>query len=389
MKGNNEITGLFRSRLAGAEMTVRDGFWEELQSDLLKAGADATDASAVVASGQAANLSGQKQKSFVLTPRFYRVAAAASVVLVLGAASAAFWYFSPKEEIQEAFTKVATLTPEGSLNGDVVQEKFPSIHDANPTAQKPGHKYPGQSSSATVLASNDEEDESVSVTVSITITQRVYGNNHQQGGNGMYGQNASTQNGNDYHVTTDPANTTPNTNSNVRSKRKGAALASADAAGRKHNWAFKAGVGTSLPKGDFGMPFTANLSAERRLNKHFSLEAGLQYNRLDADHTIHTLAVPVKLNAMLASSSKVDFYATLGGAVEKCIAGAGDNGFGAEPIQLSVAAGLGVRYKLNDRIALFAEPTVSHHFDTDSQTKTLYTERPTNLNLLCGVRMTY
>lgn len=389
MKGNNEITGLFRSRLAGAEMTVRDGFWEELQGDLSKAGTDATDASAIVASGQAANLSGQKQRGGVLTPRFYRVAAAASVVLVLGAASAAFWYFSPKEEIQEAFTKVATLTPEGSLNGDVVQEKFPSIHDANPTAQKPGHKHPGQSSSATVLALNGEEDESVSVTVSITITQRVYGNNHQQGGNAMYGQNVSTQNGNDYHVTTDPANTTSDTDINVRSKRKGAALASTDAAGKKHNWAFKAGVGTSLPKGDFGMPFTANVSAERRLNKHFSLEAGLQYNRLDADHTIHTLAVPVKLNAMLASGSKVDFYATLGGAAEKCITGAKDNGFGAEPIQLSVAAGLGIRYKLNDRIALFAEPTVSHHFDTDSQTKTLHTERPTNLNLLCGVRMTY
>ena len=389
MKGNDEITGLFRSRLAGAEMTVRDGFWEGLQSDLSKAGSDVTDASAAVASGQAANLSGQKQRGAVLTPRFYRVAAAASVVLVLGAASAAFWYFSPKEEIQEAFTKVATLTPEGSLNGDVVQEKFPSIHDANPTAQKPGHKHPGQSSSTAVLASNDEEDESVSVTVSITITQRVYGNNHQQGGNALYGQNASTQNGSDYHATTDPANTTPDTDSNVRSKRKGAALASADAAGKKQNWAFKAGVGTSLPKGDFGMPFTANVSAERRLNKHFSLEAGLQYNRLDADHTIHTLAVPVKLNAMLASSSKVDFYATLGGAAEKCIAGAGDNGFGAEPIQLSVAAGLGIRYKLNDRIALFAEPTVSHHFDTDSQTKTLHTERSTNLNLLCGVRMTY
>ena len=145
------------------------------------------------------------------------MAAAASVVLVLGAASAAFWYFSPKEEIQEAFTKVATLTPEGSLNGDVVQEKFPSIHDANPTAQKPGHKHPGQSSSATVLASNGEEDESVSVTVSITITQRVYGNNHQQGGNAMYGQNVSTQNGNDYHATTDPANTTSDTDINVRS----------------------------------------------------------------------------------------------------------------------------------------------------------------------------
>ena len=369
MRENDEITGLFRSRLAGAEMTVREGFWEKLQEDV-------------------ASPAASRKKAAFLSPKYYRIAAAASVIFVLGGVSAAFWFFSPKEEIQEAFTKVATLTPEGSLNGDAVQEKFPSIHDTNPTVQKPGHKHPGQSSSTVALASSGEEDESVSVTVSITIRQRIYGN-HQQGGNGMYGQNASTQNGNGYHVTTDPVNTTPGTDSNAHSKRTDAALASTNVAGKKQNWAFKAGIGTSLPKGDFGMPFTANFSAERRLNKHFSLEAGLQYNRLDGDHALHTLAVPVKLNAMLASNSKVDFYATLGGAAEKCIAGAEDNGFGAEPIQLSIAAGLGVRYKLNDRIALFAEPTVSHHFDTDSQTKTLRTERPTNLNLLCGVRMTY
>lgn len=387
MKGNDEITGLFRSRLSGAEMAVRDGFWEELQSDLSKAATDAANVSAALASGAGAGLSLHQQKRFAFTPRFYRVAAAASVVFVLGAASAAFWYFSPKEEIQEAFTKVATLTPEGSLNGDVAQEKFPSIHEANPATPKSGHQYQGPASSGTVLAANDEGDESVSVTVSITITQRVYGN-HQQGGSGLYGQNASSKHEKGYHATNESANSASNAYS-ANTQNSASAPASVAGQGKLQNWALKAGVGTSLPKGDFGMPLSAGLSVERRLGKHFSLEAGLQYNRLEANHAIHTLAVPVKLNATLASSSKVDLYATLGGAAEKSIAGAKDNGFGAEPVQLSVIAGLGVRYKLNERIALFAEPTVSHHFDTDSQTRTLRTERPTNLNLLCGVRMTY
>ena len=39
---------------------------------------------------------------------------------------------------------------------------------------------------------------------------------------------------------------------------------------------------------------------------------------------------------MLASTPKVDFYAMVGGAAEKCIAGAPDNGFGAEPAPDSV-----------------------------------------------------
>ena len=166
MRENDEITGLFRSRLAGAEMTVREDFWEGLQRDL---------PSPVAAKGR---------RPLFLSPRFHRVAAAASVVFVLGAASAAFWYFSPKEEIKEAFTQVAAMTPEGNLNGDVVQESFPSIHQANPVAQKPGTQHPANGIPAGLTAQADE-DESVSVHVSIRITQRVYGN-QQQPGNGYY-----------------------------------------------------------------------------------------------------------------------------------------------------------------------------------------------------------
>ena len=92
---------------------------------------------------------------------------------------------------------------------------------------------------------------------------------------------------------------------------------------------------------------------------------------------------------LLAGNDKVELYALAGGAVEKCVAGARDNSFEAEPVQCSVKAGLGVRYKMTDRLALFAEPAVSHHFDTDSPTRTLRTERPTNLNLQCGLRMIF
>lgn len=363
MREKDEITGLFRSRLADAEMTVREGFWEKLQEDVTSSAAS-------------------RKKAVFLSPKYYRIAAAASVILVLGAASAAFWYFSPKEEIKEAFTQVAALTPEGNLEGDVMQETFPSIHQATPTAQKPGMRQPANGIPAGITAAQSEDEStSVSVRVSITITQRV------QTGGGYFNNNAASQAGNRYQNTTNQVNSAPDAFSTVPADEGQEAAPLKYQKSRK--WALKAALGTSLPKGDYHMPLTAGVTVERNLNNWLALETGIQYNRLHADRTLHTLGIPVKLNMTLASTPKVDLYATVGGAAEKCIAGARDNSFNAEPVQLSVAAGVGVRYKLNDRFALFAEPSVSHHFDTDSDTRTLRTERPTNLNLLCGVRMTY
>lgn len=362
MNEKDEITGLFRNRLTGAEMTVRDDFWEKLQGDV---------ASSAVS----------RKKAAFLSPKYYRVAAAASVLFVLGAASAAFWYFSPKEEIKEAFTQVAALTPEGSLNGDVVQESFPSIHQATPAAQKPGIKQPANGILAGMATQSEDENESVSVRLSITIRQRV------QTGGGYFNNNTVSHNGNPYQNTTTQGNSDSDIFPSVSAEEEPEDALLKYQKSRK--WALKAALGTSLPKGDYNMPLTAGVTVERSLNNWLALETGVQYNRLHADRTLHTLGIPVKLNMTLASISKVDLYATIGGTAEKCIAGARDNGFDAEPVQLSVAAGIGVRYKLNDRFALFAEPSVSHHFDTDSDTRTLRTERPVNLNLLCGLRMTY
>ena len=43
-------------------------------------------------------------------------------------------------------------------------------------------------------------------------------------------------------------------------------------------------------------------------------------------------------------TKKVDLYATVGGIIDKCIAGAPDNSFKEEPVQLAVTAGIGINY---------------------------------------------
>ena len=366
---NEEIIGLFRQKLGRVEMPVNDGFWEELERDLSVSGTP-------------------ESKRRIFSPSFYRVAAAASVVLVLGMASAAFWFFSPKEEMGEAFTQVAALVPGTSLDGDRVEESFPSVKETSPLTSSAGQMQPVLASSGQEGDDEAEDEQTVSVRVSIRVTQQMYGH----AGQNMPGSYRAGMGGKGYHPASSAENAPTDEVSSTQAEEKKTAPKSAL---KSRNWALKAYVGSSLPDGDFKMPLTAGVSVERNLGKLLSLEAGLQYNRLHdtalpgGSHTYHTLAVPVKLNVQLVSNDKFDFYATAGGSVEKCLAGAPDNSFKAEPVQLAVAAGVGVRYKLNERFALFAEPSVSHHFDTDAPSRTLRTERPTNLILLCGVRMTY
>lgn len=275
MREKDEMTDLFRTRLSGAGMEVRGDFWDTLQHDLsLK--------------------ETERRKWLPLSPRYYRVAAAASVLFVLGAASAAFWYLSPKDEIKEAFTQVAALTPEASLNGDIVQESFPSIHQTDPVADKPGTRQPASGTPA-APAADAEDDESVSLRVSITITQRVYGQ-HSMPGNGYFNhrnpmQNRMYQTGGAARTTTD----SDASDAAMPATDKEVTIDSEKTLKPRH-WALKAAVGSSLPKSGFDSPFTAGVTVERRLNKALALEAGLQYNCLPADsRTLHTLAVPVKL----------------------------------------------------------------------------------------------
>ena len=150
-------------------------------------------------------------------------------------------------------------------------------------------------------------------------------------------------------------------------------------------WALKALIGTSLPSSDYAAPVTAGVLVERSLGKRFSLEAGLQYSRLETaeNEPLHSLSVPLRVNISLASNRHLDFYAQTGVSMEKIISG------DSSPRQVAVQAGVGLRYKMTDRLAFFAEPSVSHHFNEDSSPRTLRTERPLNLNLLCGLRMTY
>lgn len=345
-KENDEISDLFRSRLSHATMDVREDFWQELNSDL--------------------HVYGRRRHLL-----FFRVAAAASVLLVLAASSTAIWFFSPKEEIEEAFTQVAAVSGNSnSLDGDIVKQEFTPIHT------EPVLKRPAVKPVARLAQYIDMDGDSVSVTVSMSFsfstTRRVGRDNHNYPGENLW------QTGDQGDAMAVPEDEAPATHV-------------LKAAAKPRTWAVKAAIGTALPAGNgkYKMPVTAGLTVEKKINKHLAVETGLIYSNLRAEQHLHYLGIPVKMNVTLIETPKLDVYASVGGIADKCVAGAPDNDFTHEPVQLALTAGVGVNYRINDRLAVFAEPGVSHHFKTNSKLETLRSARPTNFNLICGLRMTY
>lgn len=355
MRKNDDIAELFRSRLSGAELTVREGMWEELARDIPAAF--------------------RQRRRLML----FRTVAAASVLLLLAVSSAILWHFSPREEIGREFTRIA-VSGEAMTDGNGLAAR-------QVQASEPPVTYPSSSVAYAAVSSPAGESEAVevetesfgfSVTFSFSGVESGYPKTPRQGRNGYWQASGEPAEAFAGQPLSEPL-----------------PLAQADEktlARKKAARAWKLQAGTALPadRGTYKMPVSIGVACEQPLTERLSVEAGLQYTSLRSeDRHLHYIGIPVKANFTLAKNRKAELYAAIGGVAEKCIAGAPDHSLSNEPIQLAATAGVGVRYRLTDRLALFAEPGVSHHFDTDSPLTTVRTRRPTNFNLLCGLRMTY
>ena len=360
MKENDDLTMLFQP-LGDVKMQVKEGFWEGLEKDLTAVMAQTEDVAPA--------------KRVVLRPMYRRWVAAASVLLIVAAGSIAFWTINSQEqEIQQAFNEIvanadavevenlpesATPTIYNNEMSSIVNRQSSIVNHQSSIVNRQSGLIPASLGEVT---EDDDDDEMVPVEVTLQIIEQGY----FKGGNPNNGL-VNASNGN--LASTDGENATLTIE------------------GKEPKWALKPAVGTALPKGEFNMPLTAGMMLEHKVNKTLSVEAGLLYNYLPVhdDENQSSLSLPVKLDVNLAEGKKVDLYATVGAVAEKLLG----KSFSEEPVQLAATAGLGVRYKLNDNLAIYAEPSVSHYFDTDGNTRTLRTEQAVNVNLLCGVRMSY
>ncbi len=410
-KENDELFNLFRSRLEHVEAEIRNDFWKQLENDI-----------PVVI----------RNRRRLTIQRF---SAAASVLLILAGVSAAFWHFSPKDEIADAFQKMEVANvPKGVKKNDGIKEELPSIHAG---VTKPAETISMPQPVEPVFEDIDDESFSFSFSMSLTVTEQAGETNRQlNNGNRLVGGMDDQNNNSEepFRETTTPKQakkTGKNSWSvgafasanliNGKESKSGLQRFSDDFASEE-DYANYTKVAENLSsqnpqtKVKHKLPISAGLSIKKQLTDKFSLESGVVYTQLNSeltggkedtyyqqDQTLHYLGIPLKANYTFFDSKHFDLYASAGGMVEKSISGtiktdyydAGKHthfskqSLSVDPLQLSLMAALGVQYKFNERLSVYAEPGLAYYFDDGSSVSTIRKEKPLNFNVLCGVRMTY
>lgn len=160
------------------------------------------------------------------------------------------------------------------------------------------------------------------------------------------------------------------------------------------------------------MPVTIGFTLDWNLDKNWTLETGLNYTLLSSDirsgsksyveetQKLHYVGIPLKIRRSIWQNRWFSVYASVGGAVEKCVSGRlesvtvtnGGNrtsertSLEVDPLQWSVAAAAGAQVNFTSRLGLYLEPGVAYYFDDHSGVETIRKEHPFNFNLQLGLR---
>ncbi len=157
------------------------------------------------------------------------------------------------------------------------------------------------------------------------------------------------------------------------------------------------------------------ISLRYSINDRWSLQTGVTYTRLTSDFSeeksttnqttnqkLDYLGIPLMANHNIWHNKYVNIYASAGGAVEKFISGASttetkdyttdktsraNNDVKENRPVFSTSVAAGVEYCISDFLSIYAQPAITYHFDNGGDLKSLYTDKPLNIELSIGARI--
>lgn len=154
------------------------------------------------------------------------------------------------------------------------------------------------------------------------------------------------------------------------------------------------------------LPVKGGISLRYAINDRWSVQTGVNYSyhsseieigNQQIDQRLHFIGVPVAVGYNVWSNSKVGVYVTAGGEVEKMIKGHRSVTYTGQHREedvkmsrplLSAQLSAGAEYSASKAVSVYVEPNVSYHFNNGSDISTIYKDKPLELGISMGVRVT-
>jgi RNA polymerase sigma-70 factor (ECF subfamily) len=166
---------------------------------------------------------------------------------------------------------------------------------------------------------------------------------------------------------------------------------------------------------EYDRPLTLGLTASIEVDEKLSLITGLEYSRLSSKarsgidtvavsnrQTVHYIGLPAGVSYSVWSRNKMNLSVSAYGRIDIPLAASSiiehHNGnvitYSARtplraPVQWSVGTGLCFQYSFGGNISIYAEPQIQYHFDTGGKLRTSWTERPLDLAVPVGIRISW
>lgn len=161
-------------------------------------------------------------------------------------------------------------------------------------------------------------------------------------------------------------------------------------------------------------PATVGISLNRSLSGRWSVESGIRYTFLKSDFMkksrleitvinqgIHYIGIPFKFNYRILSNTRFSLYGQGGVALDIPVAGTHsierwEQGWDkptsvrlaiSAPLQWSIEGGLGIQYHITPHLSIYAEPSFRYHFNSGTEIKTLWHDRPFVFTIPVGIRL--
>lgn len=147
-------------------------------------------------------------------------------------------------------------------------------------------------------------------------------------------------------------------------------------------------------------PISFGLSMSKGFNYGLSIGLGVNYSLLRSKvstslqskelvQTLQFVGIPLSVNWAFLQRERFSLYLGVEGEMEKCVkAKLGHENVKINPLQWSIHGVVGAQYQIGKHFAVYVEPKVSHYF-TDTQLRTIRTDRNAHFNMQLGFRVTY